>query len=128
VLSGLVDSKDDLKFLDALPHGSNPVFSRLLKQIQILGFNTHQIPAITNVTYFMNQALFLQSKGKQQQALEADFLACQLLITTKRATQAGEMIRKLQIAELNGHNSKYHRFVKCAVYELLIADSISGSL
>jgi hypothetical protein len=39
-------------------HAENPI-SKLLESITIVGFNLNAIPAITNLTYFMNQSLLL---------------------------------------------------------------------
>lgn len=58
------------------------------------------VPAITNLTYFMNQSLFLQSKGRDFESHQVEFMTSQLLVTTKRATQAAEMYRKMQIREM----------------------------
>jgi hypothetical protein len=54
------------------------------------------IPAITNLTYFMNLAFNLRENGFQEQANQVDFLVATLLITTKRANQAAEVLRKIQ--------------------------------
>lgn len=53
------------------------------------------MPAITNLTYFMNQSFYLQGKGREYEATLVDFMTSQLLVTTKRATQAAEMYRKM---------------------------------
>lgn len=72
-----------------------------MKSFEVIGFNMTLVPAITNLTYFMNQQFFLQSKGKNQEAHEVEFMTGQLLVTTKRSTQAAELYRKMQICELN---------------------------
>ena len=53
-------------------------------------------------------------------------------MTTKRATQAAELYRKMQIrlcptkkSNKVSHEQQFLNFVQCAVYELLIADSMS---
>ena len=56
---------DDYRILDALPtsakRGStgDKQLTQLLKQVEVIGFNVNQVPAITNLTYFMNQSLAL---------------------------------------------------------------------
>ena len=55
------------------------------------------VPAITNLTYFMNQSLYLQKRGKDSEANQVEFMTGQLLVTTKRATQTVELYRKMQI-------------------------------
>jgi hypothetical protein len=94
------DDEDDFKILEALPkaHSKKRSLSQLpssFKSIEVLGFNVNRVPAITNLTYFMNQSLFLQGKGREQEAATVDFMTCQLLITTKRPTQAAELYRKM---------------------------------
>ena len=70
--------------------------SRFLDKIVILGFNCNSIPAITNLTYFMNHSFLLSKNNKVEEATEIDFLVGILLITTKRAIQAGELFRKVE--------------------------------
>jgi len=55
------------------------------------------IPAITNLTYFMNHAFFFQNKKRFVEANKVDFMVGQLLVTTKRAIQAAEVYRKMQM-------------------------------
>jgi len=81
----------------------------------------------------MNQSFFLQGKGQEAQAALVDFMTSQVLVTTKRATQAAEMYRKMQCKELEGlgagqSSKKYRKYIQCAVYELLIADSLSPNI
>ena len=76
---------------------SDPTFASLLKSIEVVGFNMTTVPAITNLTYFMNQQFYLQNRGKGKESNEIEMMTCQLLITTKRATHAVEMYRKMQI-------------------------------
>ena len=64
----------------------------------VYGFNVNAIPAITNLTYLMNQAFFLRKHKKHYQAQDVDCLIGTLLITTKRATQAAEFFRRIQNA------------------------------
>lgn len=71
---------------------------RLLKQvvqsIKIIGFNTHKIPAITNLSHFMNISFYLRKeKHYQQEILEVDLLLGTLLISSKRNLQAIEVLR-----------------------------------
>jgi hypothetical protein len=44
----------------------------------------------------MNLAFNLRENGFQEQADQVDFLVATLLITTKRANQAAEVLRKIQ--------------------------------
>ena len=67
-----------------------------LDRIVVYGFNCNSIPAITNLTYFMNQSFFMRKHKKVYQAEEIDYLVGTMMITTKRATQAGEYYRKMQ--------------------------------
>jgi nucleoside diphosphate kinase len=53
----------------------------------------------------MNYNIYLQSKGREIEANQVDFMTSQLLVTTKRATQAVEMYRKMQIKALNSATS-----------------------
>lgn len=69
----------------------------MLKQIELVGFNMNTIPAITNLTYFMNQAFYFQNKKRYDEANKVDFMVGQLLVTTKRAIQAAEVYRKMQM-------------------------------
>ena len=72
--------------------------SRFLEKIVVVGFNCNAIPAITNLTYFMNHSFFLHKHKRTAEATEIDFLVGVLLITTKRATQAAELYRKVESA------------------------------
>ena len=64
---------------------------RLMKQIitsiKVIGFNMNKIPAITNLSHFMNTSFYLK-KEKQylEDVLEIDFLLGTLLISSKRNT------------------------------------------
>ena len=69
---------------------------RFIDKIVVFGFNCNSIPAITNLTYFMNQVLYMRKSKKWQQAEEIDFLVGSLMISTKRATQAGEFFRRTE--------------------------------
>jgi len=46
----------------------------MLKQIELVGFNMNTIPAITNLTYFMNQAFYFQNKKRYDEANKVDFM------------------------------------------------------
>jgi len=52
------DDEDDFRILDSLPSDilskQERVFNQLLSSIEIVGFNLMTVPAITNLTYFMN--------------------------------------------------------------------------
>lgn len=52
------DEEDDFRILDSLPVDLLPkqerLFNQLLTSIEIVGFNLMAVPAITNLTYFMN--------------------------------------------------------------------------
>lgn len=70
--------------------------SRFIDKIVVVGFNCNAIPAITNLTYFMNHSFFLHKHNRTEEANEIDFLVGVLLITTKRAVQAAELYRKVE--------------------------------
>jgi hypothetical protein len=56
-----------------------------VKEVVVSGFNCNSIPAITNLTYFMNQSFLLKRHKKISDAQEVDFLIGVLLISTKRS-------------------------------------------
>jgi hypothetical protein len=66
----MISDDEDERILDSLPctlkaatgNLDEKDFSRLLKSIEVVGFQMESVPAITNLTYFMNQQLYLQSK------------------------------------------------------------------
>lgn len=115
----------------------------------IVGFNCNSIPAITNLTYFMNQSFQLNKLNRLQEAREIDFLVGVLLISTKRSTQTAELFRKiegrmasriqdnmsrLRVLAEEGRGGKeigglrtetQQLFVNCALFELLIAEGFS---
>ena len=102
-----------------------------VKEVVISGFNCNSIPAITNLTYFMNQSFLLKRHKRLAEAQEVDFLVGVLLISTKRAVQTAEVFRRIQnhsLAEAskniaNGiENTKI--YMRCAIMELLIAESM----
>jgi hypothetical protein len=70
-IHGIEESDDDdFRILDSLPTGGRKVvdskesqFCKHLKEIEVVAFNTVSIPAITNLTYFMNKSFFLKEKG-----------------------------------------------------------------
>lgn len=100
----------------------------------------------------------MRKNKKLHQAEEIDQMVGMLMVTTKRATQAGEFFRKMQIQYMSkikrnmqkldrsgvsaeeaidsSHNATFvidgdlrsetqHLFIKCAIFELLIADGLS---
>lgn len=129
--------------------------ARFIDKIVVFGFNCNAIPAITNLTYFMNQAFYMRKQKKHHQAEEIDFMVGMLLISTKRATQAAEFFRKSQcqiMKKIQRNLSKLEKqarvseecssnatfalehevktetqnwFIQCAIIELLIADALS---
>jgi len=44
----------------------------------------------------MNQAFFMRKSKKYYQAEEVDYLIATLMVTTKRATQAAEFLRRME--------------------------------
>lgn len=71
-----------MRILDSLPVQVAPKnkkteldghFTQLLSHIEVIGFDLQSIPAITNLTYFMNQQFYLQSNGKKAEAQKLDF-------------------------------------------------------
>ena len=71
---------------------------RLLKQvlssIKIIGFNMNKIPAITNLAHLMNSSFYLRKDPWYlEDRIEVDFLLSTLLISSKRNTQALEVLR-----------------------------------
>lgn len=85
VLSGIhkqeitTDDNEDDQILQSLPghcspRQSDPDFSRMLNSIEIVGFYFHTVPAITNLTYFMNLSFYLQSRNRSAEANEIEFM------------------------------------------------------
>ena len=123
--------------------------SRFIDKIVIIGFNCNSIPAITNLTYFMNQSFQLNKLNRLEEAREIDLLVGVLLISTKRSTQTAELFRKIEGKILDRIQSNMSRlqkyaeegkngkeagtlraetqqlFVNCALLELLIAEGFS---
>lgn len=60
----------------------------------------NQIPAITSMMTFMNNAFLLKNKGHLTEAQECDFMIGVLLISSKRTIQAVEVYRKIQASHL----------------------------
>ena len=103
------DDDDDLRILDSIPNSliknkakkNSSNFSqdfklnKLLIGIEIVGFYMVTIPAITNLTYFMNQSFYLKNNKKYLDSHRVDLMVGQLLVTTKRAIQAAEVFRKM---------------------------------
>lgn len=70
------------------------LLSTCLETIKITGFNMTKIPAITNLSHLLNTAFYLRkNKVHYEDALEVDFLLGTLLISSKRNTQAIELLR-----------------------------------
>jgi len=66
----------------------------LLTSIKVVGFNTMKIPAITNLAHLMNTSFYLRKDTLyKEDALEVDTLLGTLLISSKRNTQALEVLR-----------------------------------
>jgi len=95
-LSAKQTNEKEKQETEAAVHSVVGPLGRFIEKIVVFGFNTNSIPAITNLTYFMNQAFFMRKNKKHSQAEEIDFQIGMLLITTKRATQAAEYFRRLQ--------------------------------
>lgn len=66
----------------------------VLQSIKIIGFNTNKIPAITNLSHLMNSSFYLRKdKYYLEDNLEVDFILGTLLVSSKRNTQAVEILR-----------------------------------
>jgi hypothetical protein len=66
----------------------------VLHSIKVIGFSTNKIAAITNLSYLMNTSFYLKrDKHYLEDNLEVDFMLGTLLISTKRNTQALEVLR-----------------------------------
>jgi len=126
---------------------------RLVKQvlcsIKVIGFNLNKIPAITNLSHLMNTSFYLRKeKHYLEDCIEVDFLLGTLLISSKRNTQAVEVLRgKVQavyleqieanVARLQGSgeimssDDREHLKVqlkklysRCAIVELMCSESM----
>ena len=62
------------------------LLTKTITNIKITGFNSYQIPAITNITYFINQSCLLKQNKQLDDALEYDYMSGVLMISTKRFT------------------------------------------
>jgi hypothetical protein len=71
------------------------LLSGAIGSIKVTGFNCNSIPAITNLTQFMNEALYLRKHNQVRDATEIEFLSGVLMITTKRQNQAMEVFRRI---------------------------------
>ena len=66
----------------------------MFQSIKVVGFSMNKIPAITNLSHLMNISFYLrQERIYLEDALEVDFLLGTLLISSKRNTQAVELLR-----------------------------------
>ncbi len=72
----------------------------------------------------MNQYFYLKGIDRIAESNKLDFMIVQLLVTTKRATQAAEIYRKMQLRQIEESDCPTV-MVDCAVLELMIADSLS---
>lgn len=87
VKKGIInDDEDDIRILDSLPgmlgftKPSQPVqdvgvnikketpLAKFFESLIVVGFNANAIPAVTNLTYFMNLALSLRKNDEHEQA------------------------------------------------------------
>lgn len=68
---------------------------RSIKSIKFVGFNMNHVPAITNMTLFMNESFSLKKDKHFNDANEIDFLVGVLMISNKRHTQASEIFRRV---------------------------------
>ena len=60
----------------------------------------------------MNQAFFMRKNKKHYQAEEVDYLIATLMVTTKRATQASEFLRRMEnafVKKINRNLSKLEK-------------------
>ena len=79
------------------------LLQKVLTQIKLTGFNMSKIPAITNLSHLMNTSFQLRKERVHyEDALEVDYMLGTLLISSKRNTQAVELLR-------NKVQSKYLR-------------------
>lgn len=60
------------------------LLQKCIQGIKVIGFNMNQIPAITSMMTFMNNAFLLKNKGHLAEAEECDFMIGVLLISSKR--------------------------------------------
>lgn len=66
----------------------------VLQAIKITGLNMSKIPAITNLSHLMNTSFYLKKdRVHLEDALEVDFMLGTLMISSKRNTQAIEVLR-----------------------------------
>mmetsp|Transcript_30590 Transcript_30590/g.30045 ORF Transcript_30590/g.30045 Transcript_30590/m.30045 type:complete len:101 (-) Transcript_30590:237-539(-) len=49
------------------------LINKCIRTLKIVGFNTNSIPAITNMTLFMNETFVLKKEKMMEEALEMDF-------------------------------------------------------
>lgn len=70
------------------------VLQYVFSSVKVVGFSMNKIPAITNLSHLMNISFYLrQERVHLEDALEVDFLLGTLLISSKRNTQAIELLR-----------------------------------
>ncbi len=59
---------------------------KAISSVKVVGFNCNSIPAITNMTLFLNESFYLKKEKHINDALEYDFFVGELMISTKRYT------------------------------------------
>lgn len=70
------------------------LLQKTLTQVKLTGFNMSKIPAITNLAHLMNTSFYLRKERVHyEDALEVDYMLGTLLISSKRNTQAVELLR-----------------------------------
>jgi hypothetical protein len=87
---------DERKLFDGTTHAAwaQKLLTLVLLAIKITGFNMSKIPAITNLAHLMNPSFDLKKdKTHLEDALEVDFMLGTLMISSKRNTQAIELLR-----------------------------------
>jgi len=87
---------DERKLFEGTSHAvwAQRLLSQVLQAVKITGFNMSKIPAITNLSYLMNTSFYLKKdKVHLEDALEVDFMLGTLMVSSKRNTQAIELLR-----------------------------------
>lgn len=84
------------------------LLKHVLASIKVIGINTNKIPAITNLSHLMNISFDLRKEQIYvEDSLEVNLLLGALLVSSKRNTQAIEVLRNkvqrvyLQQIEIN---------------------------
>lgn len=87
---------DERKLFEGTSHAAwaQKLLTLVLQAVKITGFNMSKIPAITNLAHLMNTSFYLKKdKIHVEDALEVDFMLGTLMISSKRNTQAIELLR-----------------------------------